>query len=158
MKHYSPSDYPFNGSIGQYLGRSALLKDRLLDLHLAQLDITAAQFKVLVFIFMGRASTPADLCRQLAVDSGSMTRMLDRLEKKGLLLRQRCEEDRRSVRLHLSEQGLALSRETPRIVADAMNELTSPLTAEELGTLLGLLGKILQGRDPFLSAGDPNHE
>ena len=87
MKHYSPADYPFTGSIGQYIGRSALLKDRLLDRYLAPLDITSAQFKVLMFIYMDRANTPADLCRELSVDSGSMTRMLDRLEKKGLLLR-----------------------------------------------------------------------
>ncbi|BCD87455.1 transcriptional regulator [Pseudomonas solani] len=158
MKHYSPADYPFTGSVGQYIGRSAMLKDRLLDRYLAPLDITSAQFKVLMFIYMDRANTPADLCRELSVDSGSMTRMLDRLEKKGLLLRKPCPEDRRSVRLALSEDGLRISQQMPEIVADAMNELTSPLTTEELRTLVGLLGKILQGRDPCAPIGATNNE
>ena len=89
MKHYKPEDFPFPNSIGQLLGRAAALKDRLLDAHLSELEISAAQFRVLVFIGMERANTPADLCRDLGTDSGSMTRMLDRLEKKGLLLRHR---------------------------------------------------------------------
>ena len=46
----------------------------------------------------------------------------------------------------------------PEIVADAMNELTSPLTSEELRTLVGLLGKILQGRDPCAPLGATDHE
>lgn len=90
MGHYSASDFPFKGSIGQLIGVSAATKDRILEKHLAALDITAAQFKVLIFVGLNRANSPVELCRELSVDSGSMTRMLARLEKKGLLLRGRC--------------------------------------------------------------------
>ncbi|MBE0964334.1 MarR family transcriptional regulator, partial [Escherichia coli] len=48
MGHYSASDFPFKGSIGQLIGVSAATKDRILEKHLAALDITAAQFKVLI--------------------------------------------------------------------------------------------------------------
>lgn len=99
MGHYSASDFPFKGSIGQLIGVSAATKDRILEKHLAALDITAAQFKVLIFVGLNRANSPVELCRELSVDSGSMTRMLARLEKKGLLLRGRCPEDRRCLRL-----------------------------------------------------------
>ncbi len=51
--------------------------------------VTAAQFKVLIIIAQFDVDTPAELCRNLSLDSGSMTRMLDRLEQKGLLARQR---------------------------------------------------------------------
>lgn len=105
MGHYSASDFPFKGSIGQLIGVSAATKDRILEKHLAALDITAAQFKVLIFVGLNRANSPVELCRELSVDSGSMTRMLARLEKKGLLLRGRCPEDRRCLRLDLSEAG-----------------------------------------------------
>lgn len=83
MGHYSASDFPFKGSIGQLIGVSAATKDRILEKHLAALDITAAQFKVLIFVGLNRANSPVELCRELSVDSGSMTRMLARLEKKG---------------------------------------------------------------------------
>lgn len=143
MDHYRASDFPFKGSIGQLLGHAAILKDRLLDKYLAHLDITAAQFKVLFFIGHNRANTPAELCRELSIDSGSMTRMLDRLEKKELLLRNPCPNDRRSVRLRLSPAGEAVNAEAPQIASQAMNELVGCLSSDELGTLTQLLDKIL---------------
>ena len=116
----------------------------LLDKHLIHLDITAAQFKVLFFIGQNRANTPGELCRELSIDSGSMTRMLDRLARKDLLLRAPCQNDRRSVRLSLSRAGQAVNDEAPRIAAAAMNELVGGLSRDELQTLTGLLDKILR--------------
>ncbi|MBB1608527.1 DNA-binding transcriptional regulator, MarR family [Pseudomonas citronellolis] len=143
MDHYRVTDFPFRGSIGQLLGLAAILKDRLLDKHLIHLDITAAQFKVLFFIGQNRANTPGELCRELSIDSGSMTRMLDRLAKKDLLLRQPCPNDRRSVRLQLSPAGEAVNAQAPQIAVRAMNELVGCLNPEELLTLTRLLDKIL---------------
>ena len=70
--------------------------------------ITAAQFKVMIIIAQFGVDTPAELCRHLSLDSGSMTRMLDRLEQKGLLARKRSEQDRRQVQLVLTEDGQRL--------------------------------------------------
>lgn len=66
MGHYSASDFPFKGSIGQLIGVSAATKDRILEKHLAALDITAAQFKVLIFVGLNRANSPVELCRELS--------------------------------------------------------------------------------------------
>ena len=141
MGHYSASDFPFKGSIGQLIGVSAATKDRILEKHLAALDITAAQFKVLI-----RRSQPRQQSgrtgRELSVDSGSMTRMLARLEK-GLLPRGRCPEDRRCLRLDLSEAGRKVQEQLPLIASAAMNELVACLSTEELQTLTHLLTKVL---------------
>ena len=93
--------------------------------------------------------TPAELCRHLSLDSGSMTRMLDRLEQKNLLIRQRSEADRRQVRLVLTDDGLALADELPIIGTNAMNQLAGEISPQELQTLEDILKKIL------LAAGDP---
>ncbi|MNP29892.1 Transcriptional regulator SlyA [compost metagenome] len=77
-----------------------------------------------------------------------MTRMLDRLEQKDLILRRRCPDDRRQVRLALSEEGQKLADQLPQIGAAAMNELVGVLAADELATLENLLSKVL------LAAGD----
>ncbi|MFJ7311443.1 MarR family transcriptional regulator [Pseudomonas sp. NPDC098747] len=50
------------------------------------LGITAAQIKVLKLIFRGD-NTAVAFCRHLSIYSVSMTRMLDRLERKGLMIR-----------------------------------------------------------------------
>ncbi len=64
------------------LGRAALLKDRIIDTHMEPHGITAAQFKVLIIMAQFGVDSPGELCRHLSLDSGSMTRMLDRLEQK----------------------------------------------------------------------------
>ncbi|MBV4457738.1 MarR family transcriptional regulator [Pseudomonas sp. COR58] len=147
MKHFTPDEFK-NCHLGLLLGRAALLKDRIIDTHMEPHGITAAQFKVLIIVAQYGVDTPAELCRHLSLDSGSMTRMLDRLEQKGFLIRQRSEDDRRQVRLKLTEQGQQLADRLPQIGADAMNELAGAITSDELVTLQYILKKIL------LAAGD----
>jgi len=148
MSHFSPEDF-HNCHLGLLLGRAALLKDRIIDTHMEPHGITAAQFKVLIIIAQYGVDSPGELCRHLSLDSGSMTRMLDRLEQKGFLARQRCEADRRQVRLVLTEEGQKLADRLPHIGAEAMNELAGAITPAELKTLEQILKKIL------LAAGDP---
>jgi len=148
MSHFSPEDF-HNCHLGLLLGRAALLKDRIIDTHMEPHGITAAQFKVLIIIAQYGVDSPGELCRHLSLDSGSMTRMLDRLEQKGFLARQRCEADRRQVRLLLTEEGQKLADRLPHIGAEAMNELAGAITPVELKTLEQILKKIL------LAAGDP---
>ncbi|BBR54345.1 MULTISPECIES: MarR family winged helix-turn-helix transcriptional regulator [Pseudomonas] len=148
MSHFSPENFQ-TCTIGLLLGRAALLKDRILDSHLEADGVTAAQFKVLIIVTQYQVDTPAELCRYLGLDSGSMTRMLDRLEQKELIVRNRCPEDRRQVRLALTAEGQRLADRLPEIGAAAMNELVGVLEPEELKALEGLLAKVL------ISAGDP---
>ena len=147
MKHFTPDDF-HNCHLGLLLGRAALLKDRIIDTHMVPYGITAAQFKVLIIMAQYGVDTPAELCRHLSLDSGSMTRMLDRLEQKDLLARRRSEGDRRQVQLVLTAQGQVLADRLPEIGADAMNELAGAVTEQELRTLENILKKIL------LAAGD----
>jgi len=147
MKHFTPDDFR-NCHLGLLLGRAALLKDRIIDTHMVPYGITAAQFKVLIIMAQYGVDTPAELCRHLSLDSGSMTRMLDRLEQKDLLARRRSEGDRRQVQLVLTAQGQVLADRLPEIGADAMNELAGAVTQQELRTLEEILKKIL------LAAGD----
>lgn len=148
MKHFHPDNFR-NCTLGLLLGRTAMLKDRIIDRHMEPYGITAAQFKVLIIMAQFDVDTPAELCRHLCLDSGSMTRMLDRLEQKGLLVRQRSEADRRQIRLVLTDDGQALASLLPQIGADAMNQLAGAISPQELQSLEQILKKIL------LAAGDP---
>ena len=147
MPHFTPENFQ-TCTIGLLLGRAALVKDRILDTHLQDFGVTAAQFKVLIIVAQYGVDTPAELCRYLGLDSGSMTRMLDRLEQKDLIARRRCPQDRRQVRVVLSEDGQKLADRLPHIGAAAMNELVGVLAPQELETLAALLTKVL------LNAGD----
>ncbi|MDY7067122.1 Transcriptional regulator SlyA [Pseudomonas extremaustralis] len=147
MKHFTPENF-HNCHLGLLLGRAAILKDRIIDTHMEPHGITAAQFKVLIIMAQFGVDTPAELCRHLSLDSGSMTRMLDRLEQKGLLSRKRSELDRRQVQLVLTEDGQQLADMLPHIGAQALNQLAGALEPGELQTLEKILKKIL------IAAGD----
>ena len=128
--------------VGILLGQSAALKDRLLDRHLMPLSITAAQFKVLRII-SGGDNTAGALCRHLSIHSAAMSRMLDRLERKALIVRTRDDHDQRQVRLSLTEKGRSVSTQLPTLACAAMNEFTAGITREELAQLERLLEKML---------------
>ncbi|GGJ83718.1 MarR family winged helix-turn-helix transcriptional regulator [Pseudomonas matsuisoli] len=147
MQHFKPETFVALGSIGHLLGLTNQYKDRLIDGLLVEEEITAAQFKVVLMIGKGWADTPMDLCRALSIDSGSVSRMLDRLQRKGLIERQRGERDRRTIRLALTESGRILFARLPEIAAHASNQLVGCLEATELDTLQALLRKILAASD-----------
>ena len=120
--------------------RSALLTG--LDGELEPFGLTGAQFAVLKNVADGTAATAADLCRTMHYDTGSMTRMLDRLEEKSVLRRERCTEDRRVVYACLTDEGREL---TIGVTEDHFaNELRmlSGLTEPESKQLAKLLRKL----------------
>lgn len=147
MPHFDRERFSLQHSPGHLIALINQLKDRLLDRHLVDHGVTAAQFKVVLLISQERASSPADLVRLLSLDSGAMTRMLDRLEQKGLLIRERSHEDRRQLRLTLTEAGKALGVQVPQIAADATNDLTGCLSRSELDEFQRLLKKMLMAAD-----------
>ncbi|MDD0975255.1 MarR family winged helix-turn-helix transcriptional regulator [Pseudomonas fontis] len=151
MQHFTPENFQ-TCTIGMLLGRAALVKDRILDTHLQQYGVTAAQFKVLIINAQYGVDTPAELCRYLELDSGSMTRMLDRLVQKDLIARRPCEDDRRQVRLQLTEEGQKLADQLPHVGAAAMNEVVGGLEPDELATLEKILTKMLLAVGDSLTA------
>src|SRR5277367_6328373 len=121
--------------VGHLVGRarSALLTG--LDCELEPFGLTGAQFAVLKYVADGVAETAADLCRTMHYDTGSMTRMLDRLEEKAVLRRERCTEDRRVVYLRITETGNEL---LPQLRAAAVHVLSRHLAGFSSGEVESL--------------------
>ncbi|WP_306030623.1 MarR family winged helix-turn-helix transcriptional regulator [Stappia sp. MMSF_3263] len=89
--------------------------------------------------------TPTELYSTLMISSGGLTHRLARLEKAGLVLREKSSSDGRSLEVVLSEAGIALAEQAFRAdMADEMRHLAH-LTAEEREMLAGLLRKLLAG-------------
>ena len=151
MKHFTPDTF-HECNLGLLLGRAAAVKDRVLDSHLVPYSVTAAQFKVLIIMQQFGIDTPAELSRYLGLDSGSITRMLDRLEQKDLIARRRSEADRRQVCLVLTAAGEELAGRLPHIGANAMNELVGMLEPQELADLERILTKVLMTAGDALTA------
>jgi DNA-binding MarR family transcriptional regulator len=110
--------------VGHLMGRARASLLAALDAQLQRFGLSAMQFAVLKHLADGAARTAADLCRFIHYDTGAMTRILDRLEQKGLVRRERCREDRRVVFLRITTAGRT---QLPRLVAVASGVLEAHL-------------------------------
>ncbi|MES2088828.1 MAG: MarR family transcriptional regulator [Pseudomonadota bacterium] len=139
---YKPEGFSSGDSIG-FLMRRIMLSlvtqvDRQLEVH----DLTHAQWGPLFMLLQGRATTLAELSRELQIDAGALTRTLDRLEAKGLCRRERSTQDRRVVHLTLTDAGQAASGHVPKVLCDTLNAYLEGFTHEEWQSLLGFLRRI----------------
>jgi DNA-binding MarR family transcriptional regulator len=140
---YRGDDYPILESVGYLLRRLRTVLDRSVDDEMADLDLTGVQWGPLLMLHNGMGTTAADLARVACTDTGAMTRMVDRLEAKGLLRRAPCPRDRRVVQLELTDEGHRLCREIPYGLARVSNATLRGFTAEEVATLKSFLRRML---------------
>lgn len=89
--------------------------------------------------------TPTEMYSLLMISSGGLTHRLDRLEKAGLIRREKSPQDGRSVQVALTERGAALAEQAFR--TDMASELAflQPLDETERAMLAGLLRKLILG-------------
>src|SRR2546430_3020137 len=109
---YDSTSYQPRKSVGYLLSRvriemlTALDRELEADRRLAPLELSAAQFIIIANLAAAEGPMSAsDLCKGISYDAGAMTRMLDRLESKGLIRRNRSAQDRRLTHLELTEEG-----------------------------------------------------
>ena len=113
-----------------------------LDAELEPLGITAAQYVILMNLANG-VDSASGLCRTVSYDPGAMTRMIDRLERKGLVRRVPCSEDRRVMRLALSEEGKAIYPQLLERSVRVLNRRLRGFTGAEVQQLEALLERML---------------
>lgn len=119
------------------------------EARLARLGIQASEFDVLATLRRSGAPyalTPSQLAQAVMITSGGMTGRVDRLAAAGFVVREQDPRDRRSVRVRLTEDGLATVDEALVDHLAAEEELLTPLTPAERTRLAALLRKLLVAR------------
>lgn len=140
---YRPEVYAPDESVGYLMRRILNLLSQQIDQHLESSGLTNAQWLPLLKLYTGKASTAAELARESMMDAGAMTRLIDRLEAKQLCQRVRSTDDRRIVRIELTDAGRAAARVIPGVLCDVQNAHLHGLTQGEWQTLKLLLQRVL---------------
>jgi DNA-binding MarR family transcriptional regulator len=141
---YTTENYRVEDSVGRLIKEVSLRLQGAMDEEMAALgmDMTGAQWAILMRVANGCGSTAAELCRYSRYDTGSMTRMLDRLEEKGMVRRVRSSKDRRAISLELTDAGREM---VPRLMPVAIKVLNAHLkgfTRDELEQFKGFLNRM----------------
>jgi DNA-binding MarR family transcriptional regulator len=141
--YYTPSNYAMKNSVG-YLMR--ICTNRLLpqmeDLFRDQ-ELTFSQWTTLVALHDGRINTAGDLAHNICHDAGSLTRLIDQMVERGLVQRDRCENDRRVVKLALTARGREVVEGLAPRMMHFWNGLLSGFSHAEIDTLIGLLTRLV---------------
>lgn len=132
-------------SLGSLIGmvRSEIVRAIESDLAAQGADLKFTQFHVLKRLATSGSMSATELARAVDVDGGAMTRQLDQLEAKGYLRRQPHEQDRRALRIELTEAGEALWRHLYESNVATLERAQRGLSGEERDQLHDYLGRVL---------------
>ncbi len=112
--------------------------------------ITMQQYNVLrILRGAGKGGLPTmSIGERMIEQTPGLTRLIDRLETKGLVARRRCKEDRRQVFCEITDAGLELLAGLDPAMNDADERSLAMLDAGEQRMLIDLLAKVRGGHEP----------
>jgi DNA-binding MarR family transcriptional regulator len=96
---------------------------KLIEARFASHDVSFMQWVALKTVRDGLAQNPSELAQELSITTGATTRMIDQLERRGLINRYRDRSDRRVVRLAITQAGQTTTAELACYVVDTWNEV-----------------------------------
>nr|WP_188108580.1 MarR family transcriptional regulator [Sulfurimonas lithotrophica] len=105
-------------------------------------DATHLQFSILVNLYKNNVKTQKEMLKYVNGDEASITRLIDRLESKGLIKRVKSTEDKRKKHLVLTHSGVSLAKKTIACAQEVNQEIIKDLDKDEAKKLLELLQKV----------------
>jgi DNA-binding MarR family transcriptional regulator len=122
-------------------------------------DLTPVQYAALVVVRAQPGVDQTRLVNLIALDRSTIGSVVERLEAKGLILRQAGTEDRRTKRLYPTEAGITLLASVTEAVDRAQHRILAPLSAAERAQFLLMLARLVDinnahSRAPLRPAGN----
>lgn len=130
-----------------------LLLDDTDEQFLKQYDLTPVQFYALLWLEGVERKSLSQLSRDLLCDPSNVTRLADTLERKGLVTRQRDQNDRRITWATLTPAGQTVCRTARSEHARFTRTRMSSLSEAEQASLENLLTKLRDGLHQHLQTG-----
>ncbi len=133
-----------DGPISYLIFRTAKSHRALAGTLLRPLNLYPGQELLLLRLWDRDKQTQTQLIEELQIDASTVTKMVQRLERQGLISRETSERDHRAVIVTLTHAGLALKPKVAKVWADLEAMTVSHLTDVERNTLSTLLEKVLK--------------
>ena len=124
--------------------RFNLISNKKLQDELEKLDLTPPQFYVLATIGYAGGLPFGEIGEKMMVTVSNLTGIVDRLEEKGLVARERDTHDRRVIRVRLTEKGSKLYKNTIPLFEKSISQFFSPLDKSQQKELSSLLRKLIR--------------
>jgi len=153
-----PWDHPrFRSWIA--VARACQLMQQSLARELAYLDIKPPHLDILVNLFRFEGISQQELARKLLVGRSNMSMLLPQMEKRGLIERRGDKQDKRVLRLYLTESGQRLTKEAMTIQTALIDRMMSDAPIEECELMTAHMERVItlllrDEREPAETLGD----
>jgi DNA-binding MarR family transcriptional regulator len=137
---------------GHYIRRLQQIAVALFLEETEEFGITPVQFASMVTIREQPDLDQRALARAIGFDAATIGGVLDRLQRRGLVLRQAAEDDRRVRRLRLTPEGAKLLKKMTPGVLSTQERILAPLAAAERERFLKMLRKLVEANNEFSRA------
>ncbi len=139
---------PLGAVVGYHIAQAAVTTVEAFDRHIGKpFGLRKEDYSLLMLLHANGALAPKRLATTLTLTAPALTLMLDRLQERGVLRRERNPADGRSQHIVLTDKGQRLARDTAAAAAPMERELQQRLTRAEHAMLIELLCR-LSGRRP----------
>ncbi|MGG4169521.1 MarR family transcriptional regulator [Rossellomorea vietnamensis] len=130
-------------SIGLYTSHTVKNIIRFLTLHLKDFDVTPEQWTVLKRLAEQDGISQKELAKRSEKDQPTLTRILDILERKKLIYKEKNSEDRRSFLIFITEKGMKAKEELSPFIEDLYEDtILKGISEEELEVYKSVLSQI----------------
>jgi DNA-binding MarR family transcriptional regulator len=130
-------------SVGFLIKRCGVLMMQIAERRFESQEISFNQWVILIRLTVSSHASPTELSEFMGHDMGALTRLVDELEHKGLVRRERSQHDRRAVEITLTPEGRRLAYAGKRFVVELLNELVEPYSHAEIDLFISLLQRLL---------------
>ncbi len=130
-------------SIGFLIKRCGVMMSQLAERRFESQQISFTQWLVLIRLRFHDHMSATRLSEEMGHDMGALTRVVDSLERAGLVRRERSQQDRRAVEIAITAEGRRTVEACMGFIVGLMNELVEPYTKEELDTLILQLQRLM---------------
>ena len=142
--YYTVENLEAGKSIGFLVKRCGVLMTQIAERHFESTSVSFIQWNALMRLCSKAGHMSAtELSNELGYDMGALTRVVDELERRGLVRRERSRRDRRAVEIAVTAAGRRQADIAKRVVVDLLNELVAPYSDAEMATLIELMQRML---------------
>ena len=134
---------PLSDVLGYHIAQASVTTFSLFERHVGQpFGLRKVEYSLLLLVLANGPLSPKKLAQALALSAPNLTLLLDRLQERGLLRRERSQIDRRSQNVMLTDEGLRIAQASGAAAVPMESALFDRLSRAEHAMLIELLRKV----------------
>jgi DNA-binding MarR family transcriptional regulator len=152
--YYTVETLQAGTSIGFLVKRCGVLMTQLAERRFESTSVSFIQWNALMRLCsQAGVMSATQLSKELGYDMGALTRVVDELERRAFVRRERSRRDRRAVEIAITAAGRRQAESAKRVIVELLNKLVEPYSEAEFATLTHLMQRMLARLQDIAGAG-----